>query len=51
MPLCSPCRAEAEYTRNGRAIGGERPAEEYPPYGLSWGDSCDRCGNAAEVTL
>lgn len=51
MPLCSPCRAEAEVTRGGECIGGERPREEYPPYGLAWGETCDRCGNIAEVTI
>jgi len=51
MPLCSPCKAEAEMTRHGRSVGGERPPTEYPPYGLPWGASCDRCGNTAEVTF
>lgn len=51
MPLCSPCRSEAELTRNGQSVGGERPAEEHPPYGMEWGETCDGCGNAAEVTI
>jgi len=51
MPLCSPCRAEAEYTVNGTRAGGTRPQTELPPYGMQWGESCDRCGNTAEVSF
>jgi len=51
MPLCSSCKSEAEYVnRNGNQVGGERKPSN-PPHGMEWGESCDRCDNAAEVTI
>jgi len=50
MPLCTDCKSEAEVSKNGVTIGGERTNSK-PPHGMDWGESCDRCSNAAYVTF
>lgn len=50
MPLCSSCKSEAVVTVRGETRGGRR-IESLPPHGLEWGESCDLCGNVAEVSF
>lgn len=45
MPICDVCMSEADSRPGAPKDSG------VPPYGMKWGQTCDRCGRVAEVTV